>query len=96
MSIGTLEEIIDDKHAIISSSTGPDYYVPIMSFVDQDLIEPGCSILFHHKTSAIVGILQDDVDPLVTVMKVDKAPLESYSDIGGLEKQIQGASGLTD
>jgi 26S proteasome regulatory subunit T2 len=89
MGVGTLEEIIDDKHAIVSSSTGPDYYVPIMSFVDQDLIEPGCSILTHHKTSAVVGILQDDVDPLVTVMKVDKAPLESYHDIGGLEKQIQ-------
>lgn len=38
MGVGTLEEIIDDKHAIVSSSTGPDYYVPIMSFVDQDLI----------------------------------------------------------
>lgn len=39
--------------------------------------------------SAIVGLLQDDVDPLVSVMKVDKAPLESYADVGGLEAQIQ-------
>ncbi|KAF4691927.1 26S proteasome regulatory subunit 4 [Perkinsus olseni] len=38
---------------------------------------------------SIVGILADDVDPLVSVMKVDKAPLESYSDIGGLDQQIQ-------
>jgi 26S proteasome regulatory subunit T2 len=38
---------------------------------------------------AIVGILADDVSPLVSVMKVDKAPLESYADIGGLETQIQ-------
>lgn len=29
------------------------------------------------------------VDPLVSVMKVEKAPLESYADIGGLESQIQ-------
>ncbi len=36
-----------------------------------------------------VGLLNDDVDPLVSVMKVDKAPLESYADIGGLETQIQ-------
>jgi 26S proteasome regulatory subunit T2 len=36
-----------------------------------------------------VGVLADDVDPMVSVMKVDKAPLESYADIGGLEKQIQ-------
>jgi 26S proteasome regulatory subunit T2 len=88
MSVGTLEEIIDDKHAIISSSVGPQYYVPIMSFVDQNLIEPGCSILMHNKTNAVVGILQDEVDPMVSVMKVEKAPLESYSDIGGLAKQI--------
>merc|ERR1711959_273735 len=43
----------------------------------------------HHKTMSIVGILSDEVDPLVAVMKVDKAPLESYADIGGLEDQIQ-------
>jgi len=89
MGVGTLEEIIDDKHAIISSSVGPEYYVPIMSFVDKDLIEPGCSILTHSKSMAVVGILADDADPMVSVMKVDKAPLESYADIGGLDKQIQ-------
>eukprot|EP00963_Diacronema_lutheri_P008363 scaffold741_cov336-Pavlova_lutheri.AAC.74 len=31
----------------------------------------------------------DDTDPMVSVMKVDKAPLESYADVGGLEDQIQ-------
>jgi 26S proteasome regulatory subunit T2 len=38
---------------------------------------------------AIVGVLADDVDPLVSVMKLEKAPTESYADIGGLENQIQ-------
>merc|ERR1712137_1272857 len=89
MDVGTLDEIIDDNHAIVSSSVGPRYYVPICSFVDKDQIEPGCQILMHHKVSAVVGLLQDDTDPLVNVMKVDKAPLESYADVGGLESQIQ-------
>ncbi len=31
----------------------------------------------------------DDTDPLVTVMKVEKAPQETYADIGGLDSQIQ-------
>merc|ERR1712048_69871 len=31
----------------------------------------------------------DDANAMVNVMKVDKAPLESYADIGGLETQIQ-------
>ncbi|KAJ9133867.1 26S protease regulatory subunit 4 [Pleurostoma richardsiae] len=89
MGVGTLEEMIDDDHAIVSSTTGPEYYVSIMSFVDKDLLEPGASVLLHHKSVSIVGVLTDDTDPLVSVMKLDKAPTESYADIGGLETQIQ-------
>lgn len=49
MSVGTLEEIVDESHAIVSSSVGPEYYVTIMSFVDRSLLEPGCSVLLHNK-----------------------------------------------
>mmetsp|Transcript_25302 Transcript_25302/g.45585 ORF Transcript_25302/g.45585 Transcript_25302/m.45585 type:complete len:454 (-) Transcript_25302:114-1475(-) len=89
MGVGTLEELIDDNHAIVSSSMGPEYYVNILSSVNQDLLEPGSSVLLHNKTMSVVGILEDDTDPMVSVMKVEKAPLESYADIGGLEDQIQ-------
>lgn len=89
MAVGTLEEIIDDDHAIISTSSGPEFYVSIMSFVDKDALEPGCSVLLHHKNQAVVGVLQDDTDPMVSVMKLDKAPTESYADVGGLDQQIQ-------
>jgi len=130
-----------------------------MSFVDKSQLEPGCAVLLHNKGLSIVGVLADDVDPMVgrcrlkpvlasteqdvlrlgsltqcpcvqlsnlstchsmegawsqrlkakcdealssvafnfslrrytmvSVMKVDKAPLESYADVGGLEDQIQ-------
>ncbi|CAI0426678.1 unnamed protein product [Linum tenue] len=89
MSVGNLEELIDENHAIVSSSVGPEYYVGILSFVDKDQLEPGCSILMHNKVLSVVGLLQDEVDPMVSVMKVEKAPLESYADIGGLDAQIQ-------
>ncbi|KAL7113246.1 hypothetical protein ACP275_04G050100 [Erythranthe tilingii] len=88
MSVGDLEEMIDENHAIVSSSQGP-YYVNVLSFVDKDQLEPGCAILLHDKLLSVVGLLQDDVDPMVSVMKVEKAPLESYADIGGLDAQIQ-------
>jgi 26S proteasome regulatory subunit T2 len=89
MSVGTVEEIINDDHAIISGSGGPEYYVNIMSFVDKDQLEPGSTVLMHNKQMSIVGLLGDDVDPMVNVMKVESAPTESYADIGGLQKQIQ-------
>ena len=49
MSVGSLEEVIDENHAIVSTSVGSEHYVSIMSFVDKDLLEPGCSVLLNHK-----------------------------------------------
>lgn len=37
----------------------------------------------------MVGVLGDDTDPMVSVMKLEKAPQETYADIGGLDTQIQ-------
>lgn len=89
LAIGTLEEFIDEDHAIVSSGLGLEYYSSIMSFVDKDLLEPGCTVILHNKDHTVVGVMESDVDPLVSVMKLEKAPNETYADIGGLEKQIQ-------
>ena len=37
----------------------------------------------------MIGVLGDDTAPMVSVMKLEKAPQESYADIGGLDQQIQ-------
>ena len=37
----------------------------------------------------MVGVLLEDTDPMVSVMKLEKAPEETYADIGGLDQQIQ-------
>jgi len=46
-------------------------------------------VLLNHRSHAVVGLMNDEVDPMVSVMKVDKAPTESYADIGGLDSQIR-------
>ncbi|CAL8102097.1 unnamed protein product [Calicophoron daubneyi] len=89
MSVGTLEEIIDDNHVVVSTAVGSEHYVSILSFVDKGILEPGCSVLLNYKVHAVVGVLTDETDPMVTVMKLEKAPQETYADIGGLEAQIQ-------
>ena len=45
--------------------------------------------MFCGQVHAVVGVLSDDTDPMVTVMKLEKAPQETYADIGGLDTQIQ-------
>jgi len=68
---------------------GPEYYVGIMSFVDRSQLEPGCTVLMHNKGNQIVGILNDEADPAISVMKVEHSPSETYADVGGLEQQVQ-------
>jgi len=88
ISIGTLEEIINEDYAIISVGSS-EYYVRILSIVDKEQLELGCSVLLRSEGYHITGVLADEADPLLNVMKVDKAPTETYGDIGGLEPQIR-------
>jgi len=81
LSVGSLEELVDDGHAIVSSNVGPEYYVGVASFVDRAALEPGASVLMHHKALAIVGVLPDDADPAVSAMKVETAPDTTYADV---------------
>lgn len=80
---------LDDNYAIVSTSVGSEHYVSILSFVDNDQLEPRCSILLNQKAHAVVGVLPDDTDPMVTVMKLQKAAQETNADIGGLDQQIE-------
>ncbi|KAL7677049.1 hypothetical protein ACOME3_003297 [Neoechinorhynchus agilis] len=89
MAVGRLDEVIDDTHAIISTSLGYNHYVSIMSFVDKEKLLPGCSVLLNHRVHSVVGVLPEGSDPMVRSMKINKAPKETYNDIGGLDSQIQ-------
>lgn len=89
MIIGELEEVIDDEHAIVSIPGHGEHYVTIMSFVDKEMLELSGSVILDDKIKYIVGVLDDDTNPIVSGMKIEKAPKETYADIGGLESQIQ-------
>lgn len=53
MGVGKLEDMVDDRHAIVRSPHGGHYYVYVYSFVNKDLLEPGCTVLLHFKVQAI-------------------------------------------
>ncbi|GJW59773.1 26S proteasome regulatory subunit 4 homolog A [Tanacetum coccineum] len=71
-------EVLDDDSIILKISRCQKY------LITQNVKRP-----LEANVLSVVGLLQDDVDPMVSVMKVEKAPLESYADIGGLDAQIQ-------
>ena len=86
IAVRTLEEITNSDHEIAIIASGPEYYAP---FVDKNLLEPGCTILLYHRMHTAIGFLQDEMVLMVSVMKLEKASMETYGDIGGLDQDIQ-------
>lgn len=82
VSVGTMEEIIDYDHAKMLTSMGSEHCVSLLACMDKGLLAPGCSVLLIHKVHAMIEVLMDDTDPLVTVTEVEKAPQETHADTG--------------
>lgn len=56
MDVGTIEELIDDSHCIVSTAYNSNYYVSICSFVDKDQLEPGSTVLLHRNVGSMSGL----------------------------------------
>merc|ERR1719429_238604 len=82
MSVGSLEEIIDDNHAIVSTSVGSEHYVSILSFVDKDQLEPGCSVLLNHKVHADIGGLDQQIQEIKESVELPLTHPEYYEEMG--------------
>jgi proteasome regulatory subunit len=88
----TIIDILDDSkgRAIVKSSTGPSFVVNASRKVKNEKINPGMRVALNQRTFAIMEILPTKLDPFVKGMEViDSIPDISYSDVGGLEDQMQ-------
>ncbi|KAI1280864.1 26S proteasome regulatory subunit 4 [Halotydeus destructor] len=90
MTVGVLEDMVDEDHAIVSVAGGQlPFYVPVMSMVDKDKLIPNAKVLLSKKGFAVVGVLDDETSTLAIKMLLEKVPKETFADIGGLEDQIR-------
>jgi proteasome regulatory subunit len=85
----TLVDMLEDGRAIVRSSAGPSFVVPVHGFLNPKDLKPGARVALNQRTYAIVEVLPSRKDPYVLGMEVEEAPNVSYSDIGGLEEQIR-------
>lgn len=89
ITIGILEEKFEGKKAIVSTNNGFEFYVDVCSFVDISKLRNGDSVMLHGKTFSIVGGIKNQTNHLIDMMKVEIAPRENFSSIGGLLRQIR-------
>uniref|UniRef100_A0A182M9H7 AAA+ ATPase domain-containing protein n=1 Tax=Anopheles culicifacies TaxID=139723 RepID=A0A182M9H7_9DIPT len=77
------------KCAVIKTSTRQTYFLPVIGLVDSDKLKPGDLVGVNKDSYLILETLPAEYDARVKAMEVDERPTEQYSDIGGLDKQIQ-------
>lgn len=77
------------KGAIVKTTTRSTIFLPVIGIVDPKDLRPMELVGVNKDTYLIYEKLPPEYDSRVKVMELDEKPKEEYSDIGGLEKQIQ-------
>jgi 26S proteasome regulatory subunit T5 len=77
------------KSAVIKTSTRQTIFLPLIGLVDADTLKPGDLIGVNKDSYLILDTLPAEYDSRVKAMEVDEKPTEQYTDVGGLDKQIE-------
>ena len=77
------------KGAIIKTSTRSTIFLPVIGLVEPEDLRPLELVGVNKDTYLIYEKLPPEYDSRVRVMELDTKPTEKYSDMGGVDKQIQ-------
>ena len=77
------------QSAVIKTSTRQTIFLPLIGLVDPDNLKPGDMIGVNKDSYLVLDTLPAEYDSRVKAMEVDEKPKEKYTDVGGLDKQIE-------
>lgn len=77
------------KCVVLKTSTRQTIFLPVVGLVDATKLRPGDLVGVNKDSYLVLDTLPAEYDSRVKAMEVDEKPTEDYSDIGGLDKQIQ-------
>jgi proteasome regulatory subunit len=86
--IGTITDIVDASRVIVRSSAGPRFLVRSSPSINAEDLKAGVRCTLNQQSLAIVELLPTSFDAQVYGMELVESPQETYSDIGGLDAQI--------
>ena len=82
-------KIKQDKSVVIKTSIRQTVFLPLTGLVPAEKLKPGDLIGVNKDFYPTLDALPAGYDSLVRSMEVDERPTEMYTDIGGLDKQIE-------
>ena len=87
--IGTISDVLEDGRVIVKSSTGPKFLVHVSQSIHPNELKPGARVALNQQTLAVVSVLPTPKDPMVYGFEIEEKPNVRYTDIGGLDSQIE-------
>ena len=89
--IGNVQDVIGEK-VVVRSSNGTIFLVSKNPRIDSSKMQPGARVSMNQDTLAVIDILDEAFDPLVSGAEIIDKPNIKYSDLGGLDEQIREVS----
>ncbi|CAB4055163.1 PSMC5 [Lepeophtheirus salmonis] len=87
--VGEVVKAMDKKKVLVKVHPEGKFVVDIDKNIDIGEITPNCRVALRNDSYALHKILPNKVDPLVSLMMVEKVPDSTYEMVGGLDKQIK-------
>ncbi|KAI6123929.1 26S proteasome subunit P45 [Pisolithus croceorrhizus] len=84
-----LDSMRKGKCAVVKTSTRQTVFLPLIGLVPPEQLKPADLVGVNKDSYLILDKLPTEFDSRVKAMEVDERPTETYTDIGGLEKQIE-------
>jgi|TARA_B110000902_G_scaffold3162_1_gene3486 proteasome regulatory subunit len=87
--IGHLQDVLDERTAIVRSSNGTVFQVSLNQRLDPERLKPGTRVALNQDTLAVIEVLHEAWDPMVSGAEMIGKPDVSYDSVAGLDEQIE-------
>uniref|UniRef100_A0A1I7T2Y2 AAA domain-containing protein n=1 Tax=Caenorhabditis tropicalis TaxID=1561998 RepID=A0A1I7T2Y2_9PELO len=87
--VGEVCKPMDKKKVLVKNHPDGKYIVNVDQSIDISTLTAGTRVALRADTYEIHKVLPSKVDPLVSLMMVEKVPDSTYEMVGGLDKQIK-------
>ncbi|KAI0316089.1 26S proteasome regulatory complex ATPase RPT6 [Amylostereum chailletii] len=87
--VGEVIKVMGKNKVLVKVQPEGKYIVDVDEKLDVTTLKPSLRIALRSDSYTIHRILPNKVDPLVSLMMVEKVPDSTYEMVGGLEKQIK-------
>lgn len=87
--VGEVVKAMDKKKVLVKVHPEGKYIVDVDKNIDIATLKPNMRVALRSDSYTLHKILPSKIDPLVSLMMVEKVPDSTYEMVGGLDKQIK-------